>query len=167
MRVKASQIALGGMLSAVAVVIMSLGSLIPVNTYLCPVLCILITRPVMEKCGSRIAFCYYGAVSILSLLLAPDREAAVVYVFLGYYPMVKGYFDRIPSGILRICAKTLFFSVAGCAAYALMMYVMGLTELMEEFKSGGIWLAVCMVAVWDILFLLVDRVLVLRLRRYR
>lgn len=38
---------------------------------------------------------------------------------------------------------------------------------MEEFKNGGMWLAVCMVAVWDILFLLVDRVLVLRLRRYR
>ena len=36
--------ALGGMLTAVAVVIMSLGSIIPVNTYLCPVLCILMTR---------------------------------------------------------------------------------------------------------------------------
>ena len=38
--------ALGGMLTATAVVIMCLGSIIPVNTYFCPVLCILITRVV-------------------------------------------------------------------------------------------------------------------------
>ena len=44
---KSRQMALGGLLTAVSVVIMSLGSLIPVNTYICPVLCILITRPVL------------------------------------------------------------------------------------------------------------------------
>ena len=33
------QMALGGMLTAVAVVIMCMGSIIPVNTYICPVLC--------------------------------------------------------------------------------------------------------------------------------
>ena len=70
--------ALGGMLTATAVVIMCLGSLIPVNTYVCPVLCILITRVVLERCGRRIGWCYYIATAVLSLMLAPDRQAARV-----------------------------------------------------------------------------------------
>ena len=89
MKTNASRMAFGGMMTAVAVVIMSLGSLIPVNTYVCPVLCILITRPVMERCGKRLAWCYYMATAVLSMLLAPDREAALVYLFLGYYPLIR------------------------------------------------------------------------------
>ena len=167
MRTHSSRMALGGMLSAVAVVIMSLGSLIPVNTYLCPVLCILITRPVIEHCGRRIAGCYYGVVCLLSLLLAPDREAAAVYAFLGYYPLIKPYFDRISLRFVRALLKILFFTLAGAAAYALLLYVMGLQELVEEFRTGGHWLLGCLIVVWDLLFLLVDRVLVMRLRRRR
>ena len=54
--------ALGGMLTAVSVVIMCLGSVIPINTYVCPVLCILVTRPVLDRCGRRIGWCYYLAI---------------------------------------------------------------------------------------------------------
>ena len=50
--------ALGGMLTAVSVVIMCLGRVIPINTYVCPVLCILVTRPVLDRCGRRIGWCY-------------------------------------------------------------------------------------------------------------
>ena len=55
--------ALGGMMTAVAVVIMTLGSLIPVNTYICPVLCILLCRTVLDLCGKKIAWCFYMAVT--------------------------------------------------------------------------------------------------------
>ena len=88
------QMALGGMLTAVSVVIMCLGSVIPINTYVCPVLCILVTRPVLDRCGRRIGWCYYLATAILSLLLAPDREAALVYAFLGYYPMIRPFLRK-------------------------------------------------------------------------
>ena len=64
------QMALGGMLTAVAVVIMCMGSIIPVNTYICPVLCIAVNRIVLERCGRRLGWCYSLAVAVLSLLLA-------------------------------------------------------------------------------------------------
>jgi len=47
MNTKAGALAFGGMMTAVALVIMNLGSLIPLNTYICPVLCILITPMVV------------------------------------------------------------------------------------------------------------------------
>ena len=43
---KARQMAFGGMMTAVSIVIMALGSIIPLNTYTCPVVCIFLTRPV-------------------------------------------------------------------------------------------------------------------------
>lgn len=146
--------ALGGMMTAVSVVIMAMGSIIPVNTYICPVLCILITRPVLERCGKRTGWCYYLATAVLSLLLAPDREAALVYAFLGYYPMIRPWFRWL-------WAKLLFFTLAGAASYAVLLAVMGAAAAMSE----GWLLTAVTVLMWDILFLLVDRLLGLPLKK--
>ena len=150
--------ALGGMLTAVSVVIMCLGSVIPINTYVCPVLCILVTRPVLDRCGRRIGWCYYLATAILSLLLAPDREAALVYAFLGYYPMIRAVFEKL--GPVKGVAKLVFFTLAGAAAYGVLLLVMGVGAAMDE----GWLLTAVTVILWDVLFLLVDRLLGIRRR---
>lgn len=152
------QMALGGMLTAVSVVIMCLGSVIPINTYVCPVLCILVTRPVLDRCGRRIGWCYYLATAILSLLLAPDREAALVYAFLGYYPMIRPFFEKL--GPVKGVAKLVFFTLAGAAAYGVLLLVMGVGAAMNE----GWLLTAVTVILWDVLFLLVDRLLGIRRR---
>ena len=152
------QMALGGMLTAVSVVIMCLGSVIPINTYVCPVLCILVTRPVLDRCGRRIGWCYYLATAILSLLLAPDREAALVYAFLGYYPMLRPFFEKL--GPVKGIAKLVFFTLAGAAAYGVLLLVMGVGAAMNE----GWLLTAVTVILWDVLFLLVDRLLGIRKR---
>lgn len=150
--------ALGGMLTAVSVVIMCLGSVIPINTYVCPVLCILVTRPVLDRCGRRIGWCYYLATAILSLLLAPDREAALVYAFLGYYPMIRPFFEKL--GPVKGITKLVFFTLAGAAAYGVLLLVMGVGAAMNE----GWLLTAVTVILWDVLFLLVDRLLGIRRR---
>lgn len=151
--------ALGGMMTAVAVVIMCLGSLIPVNTYLCPVLCILITRPVIAYCGRRIGWCYYIATAVLGLMLAPDREAALVYAFLGYYPMIRPFFEKL--GVFSWYAKLLLFTLAGGASYGMLLLVMGAGAAMTE----GWVLTLVTVLLWDLLFLLTDRMLGMPLKK--
>lgn len=47
--------ALGGVLAAAAVCIMCLGGLIPVNTYVSPMLCALLLQVILNICGRRIA----------------------------------------------------------------------------------------------------------------
>lgn len=162
MKQNARQVALGGMMTAVAVVIMCMGSLIPVNTYVCPVLCILITRLVIEGCGRRLGWCYYAAVGILGLLLAPDKEAALVYAFLGYYPMVKPWLDRIPG---RTAVKLALFTAAGCVVYWLLLFVMGVESVQADFEGMGTVMLVILVLVWDFLFLMVDRLLGMKFKR--
>ena len=159
MRASSRQMALGGMMTAVAVVIMCLGSLIPVNTYVCPVLCILITRVVLERCGRRIGWCYYIATAVLSLMLAPDREAALVYAFLGYYPMIRPFFEKL--GVFAWYAKLLLFTLAGGASYGMLLVVMGAGAAMNE----GWILTLVTVLLWDALFLLTDRLLGVPLKK--
>ena len=159
MSASSRQMALGGMMTAVAVVIMCLGSLIPVNTYVCPVLCILITRVVLERCGRRIGWCYYIATAVLSLMLAPDREAALVYAFLGYYPMIRPFFEKL--GVFAWYAKLLLFTLAGGASYGMLLLVMGAGAAMSE----GWVLTVVTVLLWDALFLLTDRLLGVTLKK--
>lgn len=159
MSASSRQMALGGMMTAVAVVIMCLGSLIPVNTYVCPVLCILITRVVLERCGRRIGWCYYIATAVLSLMLAPDREAALVYAFLGYYPMIRPFFEKL--GVFAWYAKLLLFTLAGGASYGMLLVVMGAGAAMNE----GWILTLVTVLLWDALFLLTDRLLGVPLKK--
>lgn len=150
---KARQMALGGMLTAAAIVIMVLGSVIPLNTYTCPVLCIFLTRPVLERCGKTIGWCYYLAVMLLSMMLAPDREAALVYTVLGYYPMIRPLFEKL--GPVKKIAKVAFFTAMGVAIYWILLVIMGV-----EAALGEGWLLVAIsVLLWDVLFMRLDYML--------
>lgn len=152
----AKKMAISGMLAALSMVIMCMGGLIPVATYVCPMLCMVLGCFVLRICGSRFAWTWYAAVSILSLLLAPDKEAAAVYVFLGYYPLIKAFLERIRFSWIF---KFLYFNVAVLTMYALLIFVMGLGELYAEFSSAGLWGLMLLLALGNLTFFLLDKVL--------
>ena len=54
----AKSVALGGMMAALAVVIMCMGGIIPVATYVCPMLCALLLALVLRFVGRRIAWAW-------------------------------------------------------------------------------------------------------------
>ena len=148
--------ALGGILAAVAVVIMNLVGLIPVNTYVVPVLCMVLLQLVLKNCGKRVAWAWYAAVSILGLLMCPDKEAAAIFLALGYYPILKPWLDR------RKCKwlwKGLLFNTVILSLYGLLMHVMGMTELAEEFGAMGIVLTVVTLVLGNVIFFALDKVL--------
>ena len=93
-RGEARRIAFGGMMAALAMTIMCVGGLIPIATFTCPVISMLILAYVTKLCGKRIGWAWYGAVSILGLILAPDKEAAAIFLAIGYYPILKPWLDR-------------------------------------------------------------------------
>ena len=148
--------ALGGVLGALAVVIMCLGTLIPVGTYACPMVCAMVLQMVLKTCGSRIAWAWYGAVALLGLLLAPDKEAAAVFVFLGYYPIVKPKLDGMRLSWLW---KGLLFNGAILAMYSLLMNLLCMEQLREEFSELGMVLTGIMLVMGNLIFFLLDRVL--------
>lgn len=130
----ASAIALGGVMAALAVVIMCLGGIIPIATYVCPMLCAIILSFVLAITGKRIAWAWYVAVSILSLLLGPDKEAAAVFVFLGYYPIIKPWLDRRKVPVLW---KLAVFNGAILILYSLLIYLFRMDQVIQEFRELG------------------------------
>lgn len=148
--------ALGGILAALAVIIMSLGGLIPVATYVCPMLCAILQFTVLKFCGKRVAWAWYGAVSILSLILGPDKEAAAVFVFLGYYPIIKPKMDTYP---LKWLWKGILFNVSVLVMYWLLIHLFGMAQVAAEFTELGIAMTVLMLVMGNVIFFLLDKIL--------
>lgn len=155
-RTPAANIALGGVLAALAVVIMSMGTLIPVATYVCPMLSALILELVRKICGSRIAWAWYGSVAILSLLMAPDKEAAAVFLALGYYPIVKPKLDTLKGKWLW---KTLLFNSVILLTYWLLMHLFGFDQLAAEFGEMGMAMTAILLLLGNVTFFLLDKLL--------
>ncbi len=155
-RNSAKEIALGGLMAALSIVIMCLGGLIPFATFVCPMFCIILTQLVLRMCGRRIAWAWYGAVALLSVLMAPDKEAAAVFVFLGYYPIVKPWMDRRRLSILY---KAVLFNAAILLMYWLLINIFGLNEIAAEYEEAGTVMTVIMLVLGNVTFYLMDMIL--------
>lgn len=163
-RTPAGRIAMGGVFAALAIVIMSLGGLIPVATYTSPMLCAVILQLVLLSCGRRIAWAWFGAVAFLSLLLSPDKEAAAVFAALGYYPIIKPWMDGRRAAMLW---KLAFFNGSILLLYWLLLHILGLQELNSDFAEFGQWMLGIMLLLGNITFFLLDKLLSRNLIRRR
>ena len=148
--------AIGGIFAALALVIMALGGLIPVATFVCPMICMILLRLVSQLCGNRTGWAWYGAVSILGILFAPDKEAAAVFLFLGFYPIIKPSLDRLKAALLW---KTLFFNGAIGCMYYLLIHLFGMAQIAADYKQMGIVMTAVMLILGNITFFLLDMVL--------
>lgn len=148
--------ALGGVLAALAVAVMSLGTLIPIMTYVCPMACVLLLETVRVTCGQRVAWAWYGAVAILGLLLCPDKEAAALFLFLGYYPLVK---PRLDGKKLSWLFKGVLFNGSIGLMYFLLLRILGMEALSEEFREMGALMLAILLILGNVTFFLLDRVL--------
>ena len=71
---------------------------------------------------------------LLSLLLAPDKEAAAVFAALGYYPIVKPRLEKTKWPWLW---KAVLFNAVILTLYWLLMHLFGMDALAEEFAEAG------------------------------
>ena len=110
---KAKPIAVGGVLAALAVTILLLGGLIPVGTYVAPMLAALPLIVLLAELPRGLCVGWYAVVAILGVLLCPDKETAFVFVFLGWYPILRPRLERLPLA-LRLALKLLIFLSFSC-----------------------------------------------------
>ena len=116
----------------------------------------------LNACGKRTAWAWYGAVSLLSVLMAPDKEAAAVFVFIGYYPIVKPALDKRKFPWLW---KGLLFNAAILIMYWLLMHLFGLEQVAEDFEGMGIALTLVTLALGNLVFFMLDRLLGMRFKK--
>ena len=156
-RSPAHEVALCGMMTALAVVILCIDSFIPIGLYFCPILASMTLIPAQEECRPAYARACFGASALLGLLLCTDKECAALFCFLGYYPLLR---PRLQTGLrkkgVRIAVKALFFTVSMAVMYGLLLFVFGLDELVQEFQATALWTLVLLAAAGGALFAMYD-----------
>lgn len=156
MRKATKELALCSMLAALSVVLLCLGGIVPFAVYACPMLASGALLMVREECRPSYAWCCWAAVAVLALLLSPDKEAAALYLFLGYYPLIQPKLETIRQPVLRWLAKLAVAAVATGIMYALLLYVFCLEAVVEEFTETAPWLLWLTVALGLVVFVIYD-----------
>lgn len=156
MRKSTRELALCSMLAALSVVLLCLGGIVPFSVYACPMLASGALLLVREECRPSYGWCCWAAVTLLALLLGPDKEAAAPYLFLGYYPLLQPRLEAIRRPPVRWLAKLLLAAAAIGMMYALLIYVFCLTEVVEEFAETAPWLLWLTAALGLMVFIIYD-----------
>lgn len=151
--------AMGGLFSALAVVIMLLGGMIGIGTMAAPLLAGVTTMVVMETCGSKTALVQWIASSVLGLILCPDKELAFLYLcFFGWYPVAKPAIEKsFPSRVAAVI-KYVDFNCAIVLMYVFLMYLL-FDGRWENAGFGGPGLTVMYLLAGNVIFALFDRLL--------
>ena len=97
-----------------------------------------------------------AALTLLGLLLCPDKEVSLLFCFTGYYPLLKPRLDALRSRLLSLTLKLLWAAVSMAALYALILYVFCLSAVVEEFAATGRWLLAATIAMGVALFFVYD-----------
>lgn len=142
------------MVAALSVIVMML-TVIPVMTYTAPAFAGLLLIIVVIEIDKKWAFGVYVAVSALGLLIAADKEAAVMYVaFFGYYPILKALLESKLPRWLEMLTKFLIFNVAMVSSYFILIKVFGLP--MDDMNELGKYGPLILLAMGNVVFLLYD-----------
>ena len=146
-----------GMAVALETALMFLTGLMPTATYSLPALAGLVGIVIVVELGVKWAWPVYGAASILSALIAPDKEAAALYVlFFGCYPILKAIVERRWRRWTQWICKLLIFNAAAVLYYFIATRVLGVPE--ESFWTFGILLPAVLLVAGNLVFLLYDYV---------
>lgn len=132
------KVALGGVLASISLFIMFLTGFGPFFTYLCPMCAGALLIVLVIEVSKKWALAAYAAVALLSIFTTPDKEAAMIFIFLfGYYPILKSVLEKIPNRALEWAAKVVVFNIAVISAYALIINVFGMTQFLDSFADWG------------------------------
>ncbi|HBL40620.1 MAG TPA: hypothetical protein DDY98_03245 [Ruminococcaceae bacterium] len=155
---QSSKTALGGIVSALSVILMLLTAVLPFMTYALPLLAGTLLIAMVIELGKGWAAAVYAAVSLLSVFVVPDKEAAVFYIaFFGYYPIIKSTLEKHLPRVVEWCVKLLIFNAACVAGWFLTVYVFGIP--FDETELFGKWSMAVLLGIGNVTFVVYDLML--------
>lgn len=147
-RMNTRSVALGAMLTALGVLFIYIGAITDVlDISLCAVASLILVFSLIEF-GRGYAYMVFFATAILSSLLLPNKFAAMMYIFCGFYSIVKSSIEKnvtFISWILKILYINAVIAVSLLAAKYIFML-----------PDDGLWATVGLIVLGNIAFILFD-----------
>ena len=153
---KTFKVSFAGIITAFAFILMLLTSVVSVGTYALPCFSGMLMVAVVIEFGAKWAYLSYTAVSILSLLFAGDKEAALYFVaFFGFYPILKSTIEKLKSKGIQYLLKYGIFNVTMVIAFYIGKFIFMIPD--EEFTLFGVYIPWIFLIIGNIFFIFYDR----------
>ena len=151
------RVALGGIVSALCLVTMFLAGIMTPLYLLLPMLAGPLLLIIAEEVSIGWALLTYIAVSLLSLFITADKEAALIFIMLfGHYPILRYYLQKIKLSPIRFAAKMAVFNVCAVSFFYVTVYLFGIKEMLDDMSDFGKYGSYIMLAVCNVVFILYD-----------
>lgn len=147
------QLTFCSMLVALGVIFLGIGALLEVLDISMAVIASFCVIIAVIECGKATPWTVYAAISVLSLLLIPNKLPAIFFtLFFGFYPIIKEKLER-KNKIISWILKEIIFNI--CLALIMLLYIF------LFFESTGIsipmpWLIVAAVILCKFVFVMYD-----------
>lgn len=110
---KTKKIALAGILTSLGAVALILENIVPTGKLGFYVFAGFLISVVIMECGLTYGWISFCAVSLISLILVPEKTAVIPYVlFFGIYSIMKNYIERINKLLIELVLKFAFFNIS-------------------------------------------------------
>ena len=154
------KVALCGVIGGLCITILVMGYLFPFATYACPAAAACMIIPVLYEYRQKTAFTLYAAVSFLAIMLVPEQEMVFMFIFVyGFYTVIKFSIDRIKNKAARFTAKFAYINISLIISYGLLLIVFPVAALVNEFKGYTLAFTALLIAMFNLVFFLYDKML--------
>lgn len=154
------KVALGGVISSLCILAMFLTGVAPFLYLTLPMIAGALLTVIVVEVNASWAFLTYVSVSLLSLFVTFDKEAAIIFIlFFGHYPILKHKIEQIHAKFLKIIIKFAVFNICIVADYQITIHLLGISDFMDDFALLGQYGIYILWALSNIFFIFYDYVL--------
>lgn len=153
---KSLKASFGGVSTALSVIIMAFFGSFSSLVYAAPLVCGVFITVAFIEFKTGYALNLYFAVSLLSIFIVPNKEAALMYaLFFGVYPILKGKAEGwIKNNALLWTVKYLYFNAAVITCYLICSKLLNIPY--EEIGAFGKFSIIFLWASGNIAFFIYD-----------
>ncbi len=149
------KVAIGGVIAALSLLLMLVAGVTTSLVYAIPMITGAFLMALVIEFGARFATLEYVAISIASMLLLGNKEAAIMYVaFFGYYPIIKSFIEKNLKKSIGWITKYLIFNVSMVVAYFVVSNIFMIT--FDDLEGFGRYAMPVLLLIGNILFVLYD-----------
>lgn len=152
------KVAMGGVMSAVCLMMMFASGFLPMLDYAIPTFAGFVTVIMTVEVSRGWALATYICVSVLCPLITPNIEASMLFIlFMGYYPILKFSLDKMKCKLLSWLIKFGIFNAAVIIFYFFCQYVMtGGEDMLEGMESFGKYAIYVLWGMANLLFIIYE-----------
>lgn len=132
------RVALGGVISSLCIFSMFVAGAVPFLYLTMPMIAGTLMSIIAVEVNKSWAFLTYAAVSLLSIFITANKEAALIFIMLfGYYPIIREPIDKLKLRFIRFLIKLVFFNVVAVAYYHMALFILGTADMSDDIAIFG------------------------------